>query len=395
MTLSRAHLASISAALLLSTVACGGGQEPAAPSFSRDSIAERSRAAQDRLSGERAPRSSERESHAETNPEPSSEDAPVSLQDVNEIQRQYPSSIYILGIGESGEGALAAEYAARAQIVRQIQSELVTTIQIETSGTLANPETTVQEAVSETSRFDRGELITLDRDASSCAQNRCVAIAYIDRQSAAQILLDELAPLLEEYQRTVDRALATSDPWSFTPLWRAIYSQSDRLHARLQLIQSVAGQRPEALVTLRQQERTLADKRSILMGRYTLALGELDIADAPVRSRLDETLRRTLGEAGAAMGSAGMCAEGARVDVSAEVQCQRAFMGIRCSLEGDISSHECTSGRELGRARLSGCAQGAHPSDESRAREALTRSLQEDSFRTCIRNAFGSWWPLD
>jgi hypothetical protein len=271
---------------------------------------------------------------------------------------------------------------------------LETSLYIETRGTLADAQTTVEEAVRETSRFDRGELISLLREHSSCNDGTCRAVVILHRPSASEALLEEIAPALDEYDRTIQRAVETRDPWTFTPLWRSVATQSAALHARLQIIQSVAGRPPTALVTLRQRERSLADHRSVLLREHDLALGLLHVDDPSLHEVLNDVLRRTLGEAGASIRSATTCTSGARIDLHATVQCQQSFVGIRCSLDGALTSQTCSNGTELGSTRLSGCAAGAHPSDEARARTALAQSIREPRFTTCLRDALGSWWPL-
>ena len=383
----RQTLLSTWVALACAACAASSDTPPAAADFSATrERAERARGGAQTTQGRQAPA---RDS-AET---PRAGGAPARV-DTGSLARRYPPDTYLLGLGESPDGALAAEYAARAQVARQIQAVLETSIQIETRGTLADAQTTVEEAVRETSRFDRGELMTLVREHSSCERGVCSAVVVLHRPSATATLLDEIGPALDEYGRTIERALASRDPWSFTPLWRSVATQSAALHARLQIIQSVAGRPPDALVALRQQERALADHRTLLLRQHVLALGDLRVDDPALRDLLDDSLRRTLGEAGASLGSATACSPGARVDVNATIQCQQAFVGIRCSLEGTLSSRDCQSGRELGSTRLSGCAVGAHPSEEGRARSALAQSMREPRFATCLRDALSSWWPL-
>ena len=127
---------------------------------------------------------------------------------------EYPSSRYIVGIGKSAESASVAEQAGRAEVSRQVASEIVVQVRREVEviddGDRARVHKLSEQAIRERTSFEHGELIRTDPNATFYDGDAFWAFVALDRAEADSALAAKQEGVEDKLLDLHRRALAAA-----------------------------------------------------------------------------------------------------------------------------------------------------------------------------------------
>lgn len=150
----------------------------------------------------------------------------------------YPSNLYIVGVGRSDESLAAAEQAGRAEVSRQVASEILVQVRREVEviddGERPRVRKLTEQAISEKTNFERGELIRTDPGSSIYDGDHFWSFVFLDRRKADATLAAEQTGLesrLDDLKRRSVAAAREGDPVAFVHPAREFWLQYERWDA--------------------------------------------------------------------------------------------------------------------------------------------------------------------
>jgi len=131
----------------------------------------------------------------------------------------YPRTHYLVGSGHSADGYAEAEAAARAEVARQIASEIEVLVnreaEVVTEGDRVRAHSSVEQVISERSTFDHAELMQIPHDGRFADRDGFWAFACLTRSDADGVLAIEQQALeaeLADLRGRIVGAVADGDP---------------------------------------------------------------------------------------------------------------------------------------------------------------------------------------
>ena len=150
----------------------------------------------------------------------------------------YPTSQFIVGVGRSSESASLAEQAGRAEVSRQVASEILVQVrrevQVVDEGDRPRVQRFVEQAIRERTEFEHGELIRTDPNATFYDGDHFWAFVALDRSEADRALATEQEGVEDDLRDLRQRAVSAARngaPGTYVQPARSFLRQYDRWDA--------------------------------------------------------------------------------------------------------------------------------------------------------------------
>jgi hypothetical protein len=289
-----------------------------------------------------------------------------TLLDISKLNLRYPKASFLMAVGRSSVNANEAEKNARADIARQVSSEIqgILRWQAEQEG-----DRFVQLAVqdiSETFRFTRAELIRNEREHNQCDRGGCEALAVLYKAELAAELMPLLAPLGQRFNTAAEQATRVrEDLLAFTTLFRIAEERFTALSTTSSQLR-MAGY-PKALTEMKEHWQAygalLSTRQEVLSGlRLTIVRGA--IAPPEAWAPVAGALVGVMSGIGLVASTGGSCRTGLSLYVEASIPVGPDYIGHKCHLALSAQLRDCAQGlgRELTTLDLSKLSiTGGHP----------------------------------
>jgi hypothetical protein len=325
-----------------------------------------------------------------------------TLLDIAALEQSYPPSLYIMGVGRSSGGPSQAEEMARADIARQIDSEIQGILKRKSAQTGNRFYQSSLQEISETFRFARAELTEDKRAHTVCAADRCAAVAVLEKAALAAELTRDLTPLGERFRLAATAAQQEhGDPIAFTTRLRnaeKLFAALATTHAQLRMLDPSAptqrggdeGEHEQTFLDLlaTHQEVLSTLRLTILRGSVTPSKAWGPVAGA---------LAGALGECGGVATTGARCRSGLGLKVDASIPVGPGWVGPKCHLALSARLVDCSrgEGRELSTIDLTKLKiLGAHPTDADVCVDQVVQRTTVKALKPELRQAMRNVLPL-
>jgi len=325
----------------------------------------------------------------------------------------FPTTRYVTAAGSSATGTADAASAARAGVVRQIQSTITSAVRREVEVARRGEEMASErhfwQQVEERSAFEHGELVRLATASSGVWNDRHWAFAFVARSEADGVLAMDQAQVeqtLREAHRRGAAAAKKGDAGGLAQAWHEFKAQRPSWQALALQRRAVRGSPAptEGVVARWQAELTEAAGRLRGRSEWRFVVEASDSVPDEARTAVADTLGAAwakLGLRGGLSGSAEPCAGswpdgvvGHELRVRPELELRRVSLGWRAELRLPAAGRACGGGGSFQSDLAGGRVFGIHPSDQRRALRVALRNLTPASVAQRLGPKVGELTPL-
>ncbi len=310
------------------------------------------------------------------------------------VAPHHSAARYVIGHGESTQGAAAAEAEARRDVAAQVASALDASLTVEEHEAGGQGAADVRSRIRTETTFERAELIEVPPAETLCDGAHCRAVALLPREKAVETLAVDYQTAHEPFARACG-AEADPDVAIFTRALRQAETAYPALEKRGREIE-VVSQGPYA--PLRADRAAMSRLRAAQEAR----LRALDVTVLPpetvepaLTGPVSEALVSGFAHLGLPAHPGAACTGGLSFAPRAAVTCGPGQLGPRCEMALAGVLRDCLHAATLAEIDLRGAGLvGIHPRSDADARQNVLKRLGGDGVPQALGAALRDVLPV-
>jgi len=310
------------------------------------------------------------------------------------IASRFPESGYILGRGESREGRTSAEANARARISEQIDLAVQVEIRDRQQHEGGRDYQSVLVEVSQSSRFQRAELMRIVPESITCHGPRCEVLAVLDRGDAIAALTGAYERAATAFREAANQAMRTPSIAPFSARLRDADSAFRSLAPLAFQMRAIGRRDPPGFAEDEGRMRSLVAERVRRLSAVRITVVPHDVPQGDWSS-LGGAIVDAFGVIGVAASTGIDCTSGLAFVVEAPIECSASYLGPKCTIDLRGVLSDCTTRAELAPVDFSAAKlTGAHSREETLARRDAVHKVTAGALAPVLRARVMSVLPV-